>query len=85
MGQRNFLLVSTSGRLFGTTLLTVGGNLFRDARYGAFFTVVGLGIAAILLVMIYRENLEKWFRKIRASQHRKTRAEKRKSKQNGEP
>jgi uncharacterized membrane protein YdjX (TVP38/TMEM64 family) len=85
MRQRNFLLVSTSGRLFGTTLLTIGGNLFRDARYGAFFTVVGLGIAAILLVMIYRENIERWFRRIQASHHRKTRDERRKRKQSGEP
>ena len=30
MGQRDFLLVSTTGRLLGTTLLTLGGTLFRD-------------------------------------------------------
>jgi uncharacterized membrane protein YdjX (TVP38/TMEM64 family) len=78
MGQRDFLLVSTTGRVLGTTLLTVGGTLFRDARYGAFFTVVGIGIGAILLVMIYRENIEGWFRMLRARHHRKSRAEKRK-------
>jgi uncharacterized membrane protein YdjX (TVP38/TMEM64 family) len=78
MGQRDFLLVSTTGRVLGTTLLTVGGTLFRDARYGAFFTVVGIGITAILLVMIYRENIERWFRRLRASHHWKTRAERRK-------
>lgn len=78
MGQRDFLLVSTTGRMLGTTLLTVGGTLFRDERYGAFFTVAGIGIGAILLVMIYRENIERWFRKLRASHHWKTRAEGRK-------
>ncbi len=78
MGQRDFLLVSTTGRVLGTTLLTVGGTFFRDARYGAFFTVVGIGIAAVLLVMIYRENIERWFRLLRARHHRKTRNEKRK-------
>ena len=78
MGQRDFLLVSTTGRLLGTTLLTVGGTLFRDERYGAFFTVVGIGITAILLVMIYRENIERWFRRLRASHHGKMRAERRK-------
>lgn len=77
MGQRNFLLVSTSGRLFGTTLLTIGGSFFRDERYGAFFTLAGVSIAAILLVMIYRENIEKWFRMLQAKHHRKTREEKR--------
>jgi uncharacterized membrane protein YdjX (TVP38/TMEM64 family) len=77
MGQRDFLLVSTTGRLLGTTLLTVGGTFFRDARYGAFFTVVGIGIAAILLVMIYRERIEAWFRMLRARHHRKARAARR--------
>jgi uncharacterized membrane protein YdjX (TVP38/TMEM64 family) len=79
MGQRDFLLVSTTGRLLGTTLLTVGGTLFRDERYGAFFTVVGIGIGAILLVMIYRDKIERWFRRLRARHHRKMRDEKRRA------
>jgi len=85
MGQRDFLLVSTSGRLFGTTLLTIGGTFFRDARYGAFFTVVGFGIAAILLVMIYRQDLERWFRNLRARHHRQARAERRSKPRDNEP
>lgn len=79
MGQRDFLIVSTTGRLLGTTLLTIGGTLFRDERYGAFFTVAGVSIGAILLVMIYRENIEQWFRKMRAAQRLKTRAERKKT------
>jgi uncharacterized membrane protein YdjX (TVP38/TMEM64 family) len=81
MGQREFLLVSTSGRLLGTTLLTVGGSFFRAARYGAFFTVVGIGIGTVLLVMIYRENIERWFRSLRAAQRREERAAKRRKKE----
>ena len=81
MGQRDFLLVSTGGRVLGTTLLTVGGTLFRDARYGAFFTVVGIGIGMVLLVMIYRGNIERWFRLHRARHHRKIRMEKRREKE----
>ena len=80
MGQREFLLVSTSGRLLGTTLLTIGGTYFRDARYGAFFTVVGIGIGAILVVMIYRENLERWFRTLRLTERLKNRAQRRRNK-----
>jgi len=68
MGQRNFLLVSTSGRLLGTVLLTVEGSFFRDKRYVAFFTVLGISIGAILIVMIYRANIEQWFRRLRAAQ-----------------
>jgi uncharacterized membrane protein YdjX (TVP38/TMEM64 family) len=76
MRQMDFLMISTSGRLFGTILLTVGGTLFQEERYGAFTTVVGIGVAAILLVMVYRNNIEAWFRTLRARHHRKVRAEK---------
>lgn len=75
MGQRDFLIVSTTGRLLGTTLLTIGGTLFRNERYGAFFTVLGISIAMILLVMIYRENIEWWFRSWRVAQRLKSREE----------
>jgi uncharacterized membrane protein YdjX (TVP38/TMEM64 family) len=64
MRQRDFLLVSASGRLLGTVLLTMGGTYFRDARYGALFTVVGLSLAAILLVMIYRDRIEQMLRRM---------------------
>jgi uncharacterized membrane protein YdjX (TVP38/TMEM64 family) len=75
MGQRNFLIVSTSGRLLGTVLLTLGGTFFRDRRYGALFTLVGISLIVILLTLIYRETIERWFRKIRAAQLIKHRAD----------
>ncbi len=68
MGHRDFLLVSTTGRLLGTVLLTLEGELFRDKRYAAFFTVLGISIAVILLVMVYRNSIERWFRRMRAAQ-----------------
>jgi uncharacterized membrane protein YdjX (TVP38/TMEM64 family) len=74
MGQRDFLLVSTTGRLLGTVLLTAGGAFFRDKRYGALFTLVGISLLLILLTMIYRETIEQWFRKLRATQKLKHRA-----------
>jgi len=74
MGQRDFLLVSTTGRLLGTTLLTLGGTLFRDKRYGALFTLLGASLFLILFTMIYRETIERWFRRQRAAQHLKHRA-----------
>jgi len=78
MRQRDFLLVSTSGRLFGTVLLTVGGTFFRAKRYFAFFTVAGIGIGLILLTMIYREAIERRFRRMRAAQRLHTWTENRK-------
>jgi uncharacterized membrane protein YdjX (TVP38/TMEM64 family) len=75
MGQGDFLLVSTTGRLLGTALLTLGGSFFRDRRYGALFTLVGVSIFLILLTMIYRETIERWFRSMRAAQLQKHRAD----------
>jgi uncharacterized membrane protein YdjX (TVP38/TMEM64 family) len=82
MGQRDFLLVSTTGRLLGTTLLTVGGALFRDKRYGALFTLLGFSLLFLLLTMVYRETIERWFRRMRAAQHIKHRADRTKLKKN---
>ena len=73
MGQRDFLLISTGGRLLGTTLLTVGGTFFRDERYGALFTITSVSVGLILVAMIYRENIEGWFRRLRADEQRKSR------------
>jgi uncharacterized membrane protein YdjX (TVP38/TMEM64 family) len=80
MGQRDFLLVSTSGRLLGTVLLTLEGSFLRNKRYAAFFTVLGISILCILLVMVYRANIERLFRSIRAAQYLKHRKERRKQK-----
>jgi uncharacterized membrane protein YdjX (TVP38/TMEM64 family) len=82
MGQRDFLLVSTTGRLLGTTLLTVGGSLFRVKRYGALFTLFGISLFFILLAMIYRDAIERKFRRLRAAQIIKHRAKRAKLKKN---
>jgi uncharacterized membrane protein YdjX (TVP38/TMEM64 family) len=80
MGQRDFLLVSTTGRLLGTTLLTLGGTLFRDKRYGALFTLLGISLFLILLTLVYRETIERWFRRQRVSKNIKHRADREKLK-----
>jgi uncharacterized membrane protein YdjX (TVP38/TMEM64 family) len=67
MRQVDFLIVSTLGRLLGTIFLTIGGSFFRDERYGALFTIIGISLGAILIGLIYREKIERWFRKIRAA------------------
>ena len=64
MNQRDFLLVSASGRLLGTVLLTMGGTFFRDEHYAALFTVVGVSLLMVLLAMIYHDRLERLLRRI---------------------
>jgi len=76
--QVDFLMVSTAGRLLGTTLLTIGGSFFRDERYGAFFTIIGISIGMILIVLVYRDRFERWFRMIHVAQRLRSMKEKRK-------
>lgn len=80
MGHRDFLAVSVTGRLLGTLLLTLQGGLFRNERYAEFFTVLGISIVIVLLVMVYRAELERFFRKIRVAQLMKTRSRRLKEK-----
>ena len=76
--QVDFLIVSTGGRLLGTTLLTIGGSFFRDEHYGAFFTIIGISIGMILIVLVYRDRFERWFRMIHVAQRLRSMKEKRK-------
>jgi uncharacterized membrane protein YdjX (TVP38/TMEM64 family) len=64
MNQRDFLLVSATGRLLGTVLLTMGGTFFRDEHYAALFTIVGVSLLIILLAMMYHDRLEHMLRRI---------------------
>ncbi|MBM4350850.1 MAG: TVP38/TMEM64 family protein [Deltaproteobacteria bacterium] len=80
MRQGEFLIISIAGRLLGTTLLTIGGSFFRDERYGALFTVVGISIGVILIVLIYRAKIEGWFKAIHAAKRIKAYHERRRSK-----
>ena len=80
MRQGEFLIISIAGRLLGTTLLTIRGTFFRDERYGALFTVVWITIGVILIVLIYRERIERWFRKIHVAQRLRSLKKKRKLK-----
>jgi uncharacterized membrane protein YdjX (TVP38/TMEM64 family) len=75
MGYGAFLFTVILGRLLGTSLLTLGGSFFRDAHYGALFTLVGISIGIIFVSMIYRESIEHWFRRFRAAQRLKRRVE----------
>lgn len=79
MRQRDFLAVSVSGRLLGTVLLTLGGAYFRDERWGALFVVIGIGLAIVLAVMVYRRRIERGFRRLHALQRLKAMVERRRA------
>lgn len=58
-----FLVISTTGRLLGTILLTLGGTYIRNQQYYSFSILLGVVIIMVLLSMAYRDKLEKLFHK----------------------
>ena len=80
MRQVDFLVVSTSGRLLGTILLTIGGAFLREGRYDALFLIIGIGVGVILITLIYREKIEVWLRKIQTGKRLRSLAEPRRLK-----
>jgi uncharacterized membrane protein YdjX (TVP38/TMEM64 family) len=65
-----FLVVSTIGRIPGTLLLSMQGEAIRAEHYRAFFVILGLGLTAIVLALIYRDRIEHW---LKHSKHLHTR------------
>jgi uncharacterized membrane protein YdjX (TVP38/TMEM64 family) len=61
LSTMEFLVIGTVGRLFGTILLTLGGNFLRVEQYGRFSILVALAAVVIALAMIYREKIEQLF------------------------
>lgn len=57
-----FMIVSTIGRLPGTVLLTMQGQAVQSEDYRAFFVFLGLALLSLVVVFIYRDSIEKWFK-----------------------
>lgn len=83
MRQVDFLVVSTSGRLFGTTLLTIGGAFLREGRYHALFLIIGISIGVILIALIYREKIEGWLLETRTGKRLRSFTQQRRLKKKG--
>ncbi len=58
-----FLVIGGTGRLFGTILLTLGGDYIRHHQYGRFSILIGIAIIVVLFTMAYRDKLDRLFRK----------------------
>jgi uncharacterized membrane protein YdjX (TVP38/TMEM64 family) len=57
-----FVVIGGLGRLFGTVLLTLGGNYIRMHQYVRFSILVGVAVVLVFLAMAYRDKLETVFR-----------------------
>ena len=64
---KEFLVISTIGRFMGTVLLTLGGDYIRHHQYYRFFLLFGIAVVFILLSMVYRDKIEKCFKRLHSS------------------
>ena len=58
MNYKEFLLISSLGRLLGTILITFGGSYFRQQRYREFFILIGIAITVLLIAIAFRNKIE---------------------------
>ncbi len=66
-----FLIVTTAGRLLGTIMLTVGGSLLRQGRYPELAILSTAALVIILVLVRYREKLERRFHRWRERRARR--------------
>jgi uncharacterized membrane protein YdjX (TVP38/TMEM64 family) len=70
-----FLLIGGIGRLFGTILLSVGGDLVRNEEWQMFFLLVFITVAVLILAIIFRKKVERLFRKMHAASYLREKTE----------
>jgi len=58
-----FLVVGGAGRLFGTILLTLGGNFIRLHQYLRFSILIGAALVMVIIGVAYRDKIEALVRK----------------------
>lgn len=69
---KEFLLISTIGRFGGTLLLTLGGSYIRQHQYYRFSILLAVAIVIIFISMVYKDKLERLFRKWHVTSRRET-------------
>jgi len=70
-----FLIIGGTGRFLGTLLLTLAGNYVRRDQWGSFFILVGIAVIFGLLVMLFKDKLERRFRYWHAKGRRRKKKE----------
>jgi uncharacterized membrane protein YdjX (TVP38/TMEM64 family) len=66
-----FVVIGGVGRLFGTILLSFGGNFIRLEEYGRFFILLGVAVMGVLVALAYKDRLERLFREWHERSRRK--------------
>jgi uncharacterized membrane protein YdjX (TVP38/TMEM64 family) len=73
LSTAEFIVIGGGGRLFGTVLLTLGGNYIRLHEYMKFGIVCGVALILMFVVLAYKDKLERTFRFWHLKKLRKTR------------
>ena len=71
LSTKEFIVISGTGRLFGTALLTLGGDYIRHHQYYRFFMLIGIAIIVVFFVMAYKDKIERLFRMWHVKEQRK--------------
>jgi uncharacterized membrane protein YdjX (TVP38/TMEM64 family) len=59
LSTTEFVAIGGVGRLFGTILLSFGGNFIRLEQYGRFSILLAVSIVVVLAAFAHRERLER--------------------------
>ena len=70
LSTKEFLVISTIGRFMGTVLLTLGGDYIRHHQYYRFSMLFAIAIVLVILSMVYRDRIERLFRKLHTTKTR---------------
>jgi uncharacterized membrane protein YdjX (TVP38/TMEM64 family) len=73
LSTKSFLVISGTGRLFGTILLTLGGDYIRHHQYGRFSILAGVALVIVFIIMAYKDKLERLFRLWHINEYKKRR------------
>jgi len=80
LSTTEFIVIGGTGRLFGTVLLTLGGNYIRHHQYGRFSILVGIAIIVVFIAMAYRDKIERMLRRWHIIEYRRKKAKRMKQK-----
>lgn len=72
----SFLVIGGTGRLFGTILLTLGGDYIRYEQYGKFFMLAGIALVVVFIAIAFKDKLERLFRIWHIMDYRKKKVKK---------
>lgn len=71
LSTMEFIVISGTGRLFGTVLLTLGGDYIRHQQYYRFFILAGIAIVVVFFAMAYKDKIERLLRAWHVMEYKK--------------